>query len=43
MRFFVAFAISGRVVIAASGNPFPIPFAIVTMSGTTPQFWNPQK
>ena len=29
-------AMSLRVTQAASGAPFPIPFAMVTMSGTTP-------
>jgi hypothetical protein len=29
-------AISGVVTTAAIGNPFPMPFAIVTMSGMTP-------
>ena len=38
-RFFITSAISGRVVvIAPSGAPLPMPLAIVTMSGTTPQF-----
>ena len=36
-------AISGVVTTAASGKPFPMPLAIVTMSGITPWFWNPQK
>ena len=35
-------AISRRVVTAASGAPLPMPLAMVTMSGTTPKFWNPQ-
>ena len=35
-------AISAVVVTAASGTPLPIPFAITTMSGTTPKFSNPQ-
>ena len=38
--------ISGVVTMAANGNPFPIPLAMVTMSGTTscaskPQKWSP--
>ena len=35
-------AMSARVVTAASGAPLPMLFAMVTMSGTTPQFWKPQ-
>src|SRR6185503_17892203 len=33
---------SGRVVQAPSGAPLPMPLAIVTMSGVTPQFSNAQ-
>ena len=35
-------AISGRVTQAPSGAPLPIPLAIVTRSGVTPQFSKPQ-
>lgn len=35
-------AISSVVTTAARGNPLPMPLAIVTMSGTTPWFSNPQ-
>ena len=35
-------AISSVVTTAASGSPLPIPFAIVTISGITPWFSNPQ-
>ena len=43
MRFFITSAISGRVTHAPSGAPLPMPLAIVTMSGVTPQFSKPQK
>src|ERR1700722_17377800 len=36
------FAIDAVVTTAANGTPFPIPFAIVTMSGITPWLSNPQ-
>jgi hypothetical protein len=42
IRWVSASAISRRVVTAASGQPLPIPLAMVTMSGTTPACWNPQ-
>ena len=42
IRVVIASAISRRVVTAASGQPFPMPLAMVTMSGTTPEFWKPQ-
>ena len=32
-----------EVTTIPSGNPFPAAFAMVTMSGTTPCSWNPQK
>ena len=37
------FAISCVVITAARGKPFPIPFAMVTISGTTPCPSKPQK
>ena len=43
MRFVIVLAISGRVTHAPSGTPLPIPLAIVTRSGVTPQFSKPQK
>lgn len=43
MRLDRAAATSGVVTTAARGRPLPMPFAIVTMSGTTPWFWKPQK
>ena len=42
MRLVSASAISRRVVTAPSGQPLPMPLAIVTMSGTTPEFSKPQ-
>ena len=42
-RFVITRAISGRVTHAPSGAPLPIPLAIVTRSGVTPQFSKPQK
>lgn len=33
----------GVVTTAAMGKPFPIPLAMVTMSGRTPWVWKPQK
>ena len=41
-RFFIMAAISGRVTHAPSGAPLPMPLAIVTRSGVTPQFSKPQ-
>lgn len=38
----MVFAISSVVTTAAKGKPLPMPFAIVTISGTTPWFSNPQ-
>ena len=38
----IFFAISSVVTTAARGKPLPMPLAIVTMSGTTPWFSNPQ-
>ena len=43
MRFVMVRAISGRVTQAPSGAPLPIPLAMVTRSGVTPQFSKPQK
>ena len=43
MRVVMAFAMAGVVTTAASGQPLPMPLAIVTMSGITPCVSNPQK
>ena len=42
MRWVSASAISRLVVTAASGSPLPIPLAVVTMSGSTPEDSKPQ-
>ena len=43
MRLVSVLEISGRVTIAPSGMPLPMPLAMVTTSGVTPQFSKAQK
>ena len=43
MRLASTCAISGVVTTAASGQPLPMPLAMVTMSGMTPWVSKPQK